>query len=144
MKTCQRFAFTSAAVVAAAGVGLGPRISDADLYWQSLRDQRHSFFAITAQLWRASLPLGAADLGLPYPTLVEWGGALRWLQLPVDHEPRELLARVQALGGHCRRYGPGQGLGPVVPAAARTVLQRLQTAFDSQHILNPGLDVHAN
>jgi glycolate oxidase FAD binding subunit len=133
-----------AAVVAAAAADFGPRISDADLYWQSLRDQRHSFFATRASLWRVSLPLGATDLELPYPTLVEWGGALRWLQLPVDHDPQELLTRVQALGGHCRRYGSGQGIGPVVPAAGRALLQRLQTAFDSQHILNPGLDVHAN
>lgn len=141
-----------AAVVAAASVDLGPRVSDANLYWQSLRDLRHSFFspndaptdASTDQLWRVSLPLGSPDLGLPYPNLVDWGGALRWVQLPAEHEPRELLARVQSLGGHARSFGSGQGLGPVVPTAGAAVLQRLQTAFDSQHILNPGLDVHAN
>lgn len=136
-----------AAVVAAASVDLGPRISDAEFYWHSLRDQKHEFFGRSEQaeqLWRVSLPFGAADLGLPYATLVEWGGALRWVQLPHEHDPRELLARVNTLGGHARRFGAGQGLGPIVPAAGQAVLQRLQTAFDSQHILNPGLDVHAN
>lgn len=133
-----------AAVVAAAGVDLGPRINDANLYWQSLRDQEHDFFATTDQLWRVSLPFGTADLGLPHPTLVEWGGALRWVQLPLEHNPQELLARVKKLGGHCRPFGSGQGLGPVVPAAGQATLQRLQAAFDPQHILNPGLDVYAN
>ena len=50
-----------AAVVAAASTDLGPRISDADLHWQQLRDHQHRFFQAPAQLWRVSLPLGAPD-----------------------------------------------------------------------------------
>lgn len=133
-----------AAVVAAASAGMGARVSDADFHWRAMRDLLHPFFHTDAQLWRISLPLGAPDLGLPYPTLVDWGGLLRWIQLPEDRDPRELRARVQTLGGHCRRFDSGQGISPVIPSAGQALVRRLQEAFDSQRILNPGLEAHAD
>src|SRR5699024_1322720 len=46
-------------------------------FWLSMRDQSHDFFA-EQPLWRISLPMGTAPLGLG-ASLHEYGGCVRWL-----------------------------------------------------------------
>jgi glycolate oxidase FAD binding subunit len=53
--------------------------AEAALFWSSLREQTHAFFAGEAPLWRLSLPSVAPPQALG-PTLIEWGGAQRWLR----------------------------------------------------------------
>ena len=45
-----------------------------------MREQTDPFFAGAEPLWRVSLPRTAPPLRLPGRQLIEWGGALRWLQ----------------------------------------------------------------
>jgi hypothetical protein len=53
----------------------------------SLREQTHAFFAGDAPLWRLSLPSVAPPQALG-PTLIEWGGAQRWLRAGDAGDPR--------------------------------------------------------
>ncbi len=140
-------------VVADATQGFGVSMRDPEQRWQSLRDHTHPFFAEVVDesqaplcLWRVSLPLGAEDLALPHPTLVEWGGALRWLAISND-DPKALTRlqqRVQELGGHVRQFGGGVGVAPTVPASQQPLVKRLRQAFDPLALFNPGLVASAN
>lgn len=56
--------------------------------WQACRDLRLPFFTNPPQpdmaLWRLSVAQTSPVLNLPWPQLVEWHGALRWLWAPLD------------------------------------------------------------
>ncbi len=124
----------------------GLPLTAADTFWRDLRDQRLGFFAGDAPLWRLSLPPAtAADvtdvLGAGTP-LIEWGGALRWLngELPVA-AVREIAS---AAGGHATLFRVGTGarpadgvLTPLAPVPLR-LHRNLKDAFDPTGILNPG------
>jgi glycolate oxidase FAD binding subunit len=71
----------AAAVAAAQRTLAGEVLEDAEAaaFWSSLREQTHAFFAGDAPLWRLSLPSVAPPQALG-PTLIEWGGAQRWLR----------------------------------------------------------------
>jgi len=89
----------------------GERVDDAlaTAFWDGLRDQRDEFFAAAqpqlaagAALWRLSLPPTTAPLALPGDTLVEWGGAQRWLvsdDAPARIRDNEQV-RIAYLGDH--------------------------------------------
>ncbi len=54
-------------------------------FWESVRDQRHEFFAAAAGeleqgsvLWRVSVPPTAKPFALAGRQFIEWGGAQRW------------------------------------------------------------------
>ncbi len=121
------------AAVRAARAALGGELADgADEYWESVREQRLAFFAAVRELWRVSLPAHSPVLPVAGPTLIEWGGSLRWLPGPQDGGAlRALAAR---LGGHATLYrapvkppeGPFQPLSP----AMLSIHKRLKAAFD--------------
>jgi glycolate oxidase FAD binding subunit len=53
--------------------------------WQACRDHTLPFFQPASPdlcLWRLSVPQTAPALALPYPQLMEWHGAQRWLWAP--------------------------------------------------------------
>ncbi|MFV3037773.1 hypothetical protein ACNI5A_32075, partial [Klebsiella pneumoniae] len=79
---------------------------DADVFWTSLRDQQHAFFAPhpSHALWRVSLP-GTHAPGLPgLPEvadddwLIEWMGGQRWCRTAAP--AARVMAAAQAAGGH--------------------------------------------
>lgn len=122
--------------------------ADADSFWNDLREQKLPFFTKDeTPLWRLSVP---ANTELPQSLgaqLVEWGGALRWVksERPMD----EIQDAV--FGGHVRRFRilstddgalriwveDGEAFSPL-PPTLMTLHQRLKSAFDPKHILNPG------
>jgi len=53
-------------------------------FWEGVREQTHAYFAGEAPLWRVSVPSHAPRLALAGDTLIEWGGALRWLRTDAD------------------------------------------------------------
>lgn len=119
----------------------GDAVDDASAvaFWDSLRDQTHPFFQ-QRPLWRIAVPPVAAPLDLG-PSLIEWGGGLRWLssQLPAA----ELRARVQACGGHATlyRYEDKPADVPVfhpMPPALERINRRMMEQFDPTGIFNPG------
>ncbi len=136
-----RLAGAVAAVRAAREQLGGEEVADAGAFWQSVREQHHAFFAGNAPLWRVSVAPVAPPL-VQGATLVEWGGALRWMRGDVDAAALRALA-VQC-GGHATlfrgnaelkaRVGVCQPLSPVLAKIHRNLKQ----AFDPAGVFNRG------
>ena len=121
--------------VRAAAQKIGGARLEARALWRDVREHAHAFFSAPGPLWRCAVPSACAPLGLPGDTLIEWGGALRWVR---DDDAREIAARA---GGHAslfrsddKRRGAFAPLDPVLMGLHR----RLKAAFDPAGILNPG------
>jgi glycolate oxidase FAD binding subunit len=118
----------------------GEIVNDAAEYWQHVREQRLAFFAAAVELWRLSLPPHSPVLPIPGPTLIEWGGSLRWIPGPQDGAALRTLAARS--GGHATLYRapvkPPEGPFQPLSAAMLSVHKRLKTAFDPQGIFNRG------
>ena len=135
-----RLSGARAAVEAAVQKMGGQLLQDADAFWDSLREQRHAFFADTSQgLWRLSVPTVAASLQLPGEQLIEWGGAQRWLKTSADAS--EIRAVAEQAGGHAVLFkGGDKSVGvfhPLAPAVAR-IHHNLKNTFDPAGIFNRG------
>lgn len=76
---------------------------------------------------------------LPGETLMDWGGALRWLKSEAPGE--EIRAAADSVGGHATLYRNGDRRGaiyhPLKPALL-ALHQRLKASFDPKGILNSG------
>ena len=118
----------------------------AEAFWTGLRDQTDEYFSAAAaaadggaSLWRVSVPQTAAKLDLAGDTLIEWGGAQRWLcsSAPAA-QVREAAA---SAGGHAtlfRAVDKSVGVfAPLSPPLAR-IHRELKRAFDPEGIFNPG------
>ncbi|MDX3906722.1 MAG: glycolate oxidase subunit GlcE [Pigmentiphaga sp.] len=113
----------------------------AGAWWRSLRDHTHSFLK-QRPLWRLSVPSTTPVLDLG-PTLIEWGGAQRWLA--GTYPARSLRNRVAQAGGHAtlfRATSAGEareaGVFHPLPASIATLHRRLKNEFDPDGIFNPG------
>lgn len=127
--------------------------------WEDCRHQQLPFFQAPAPdhaLWRLSLPQTAPVLDLPWPQLVEWHGAQRWLWAPLSAYAT-LRDAAHAAGGHASLFKApaGQTLDDAArsePALAFTarwaaqgaaaqshIAQRLKAEFDPHRIFNPDL-----
>jgi glycolate oxidase FAD binding subunit len=113
--------------------------SEADLFWQELREQRHAFYDDPRPLWRLSLASDRAPLALAGNRIYEWGGALRWLIS--DEAPQRIRDAAKQAGGHATLYRNGinrhEVFQPLSPKLM-TLHRRLKQAFDPHGILNPG------
>ncbi|MBS0373552.1 MAG: glycolate oxidase subunit GlcE [Proteobacteria bacterium] len=129
------------AAVAAAGRTLGgSRLGDAEaaVLWAALRDHAHPWLAPRTPLWRLSVPAASAALGLPGTTLIEWGGALRWVRS--DAPAATIREAARRAGGSAARWH-GAGLAPAhepLPAPLAAIHRRLKDAFDPDRRFNPG------
>lgn len=141
-----RLSGAQAAVRAAEQKLGGESVSDADEFWQALREQDFSFFTGAASgkaLWRLSVPSTAAPLALNGTTLIEWGGAQRWLIVDANAEVEAttIRAAAAAVGGHATLFrGGDKHVGvfqPLAPAIAQ-IHRRLKAGFDPSAIFNPG------
>ncbi|HMW18594.1 MAG TPA: glycolate oxidase subunit GlcE [Accumulibacter sp.] len=133
----------AAAAVAAARERLGGETlaeNEAAAFWQSLREQTHDFFNGEVPLWRLSLPSVAAPQALG-ATLIEWGGAQRWLR---GGDPATYRAAASAAGGHATLFRGDPALKAAVGvfqplnAPLLRIHRRLKTAFDPRGVFNPG------
>ncbi len=137
------------AAVAAATKTLGGEAlaaAPAAAFWDGMRHQRDAYFvsageavAAGATLWRLSLPATTEPLKLDGATLLEWGGALRWL---VSRAPQASVRHaVQALGGHATVYHARSRASDVFTPLGEPLLRihrQLKLAFDPDRVLNPG------
>ncbi len=137
-----RLSGAAAAVAAAQRELAGEALGDAEgeAFWHSLREQRHSFFAGDAPLWRLSLPSATSVQALG-PTLIEWGGAQRWLR---GGDPMGIRAAAAKAGGHATLFRGDQALKssvgvfqPLTAPLAR-IHRHLKRAFDPQGVFNAG------
>ena len=118
----------------------GEVVSNAESFWNDLREHRLELLRTSAELWRVSLPSTAPELDIPGPTLVEWGGALRWLPGPQDEAAiRESVIR---LGGHVTSYRnprqTTQGAFQPLSTGLTALHRRLKAVFDPHGIFNRG------
>ncbi|MOA19062.1 glycolate oxidase FAD binding subunit [compost metagenome] len=121
--------------------------------WDACRDHRLPWFndrlaRPDLALWRLSVPAQAPVLTLPEGArgpLIEWHGALRWVQAPRDFGPA-LQALAAQVGGSAQMFHAERTCATAAPHAAPARLQpalaalqaRLQQAFDPAGIFNPG------
>jgi glycolate oxidase FAD binding subunit len=141
------------AAVQSAGERLGGEAIPAELahtFWNGLRDQQDEFFteaqqvvAQSGQLWRVAVPQTAAPLGVQGlgSTLIEWGGAQRWvLTAPGDEATgRALMKAARDAGGHAQVFrGPGSGRTMELDPVLLRIHRQLKAAFDPQGLFNRG------
>ncbi len=115
--------------------------------WQACRDLRLPFFAQPPApdmcLWRLSVAQTAPALDLPWPQLVEWHGAQRWLWAPATAALALREAATQA-GGHASLFiAPSDASYPLertppLPAPLALIHQRLKAEFDPAGVFNRG------
>ena len=126
--------------VAAAARGLGGESMDGEAFWTSLREHTLPFFTRTGPpLWRISVPPGATALSITGETLIDWGGALRWVR--TDTPAAEVRAVAAHAGGHAALFRGGDRTGDVfhpLQPAVRALHERIKAAFDPVGIFNPG------
>lgn len=140
----------AAAAVQAACQGIGGERQDAltaGQFWLSVREQTASFFAHGDDtcLWRLSVPDTTGVLALADgETLLEWGGALRWIKAPAS-QAAVLRDVVAAVGGTITLFRrPRLAATPTTPvfhplAPPMLRIQRaLKQQFDPAGIFNRG------
>jgi glycolate oxidase FAD binding subunit len=157
-----------AAVEAACQELAGERLDppSAEVLWQSVREQTADFLACDAKhcLWRLSVPDTADVLPLgDLDTVVEWGGALRWVKAPAA-AAQALREAAHAVGGQAQLFRRSAAASVPWPAFLHPMaepLQRITRAlrqqFDPAGVFNPtrltgrfplapsaGKDVHAD
>jgi glycolate oxidase FAD binding subunit len=137
-----RLSGAQAAVDAAVRSLGGQTVENAELFWESLREQQLAFFNGDEPLWRLSVPSTASALVLKGRQMIEWGGAQRWLRADADPATADSIRRtVSAAGGHATLFrGGDKGVGvfqPLSPALA-AIHQRMKAAFDPSNVFNPG------
>ena len=124
----------------------------AEAAWLACREQQLPWFTDMAPehaLWRLSVPDTTHVLPCTETAtsaLVEWGGALRWVQAPIQHA-KAIQTLAASLGGSAVCFRPGAsvqwasaddfGFTPASAALWR-VQQRVKQAFDPKGIFNPG------
>jgi len=116
----------------------GELIPDSEPFWRSIREHKHAFFNNNQPLWRLSLP-PAADINLDGESMIDWGGAQRWLFS--DREADHIRSNVTDAGGHATLYKNSttdtEFFNPLDHNMLK-VQQQLKKAFDPENILNPG------
>jgi glycolate oxidase FAD binding subunit len=137
------------AAVNAAIVTLGGELIEAEFgsaFWRGLRDQTDAFFekadiaiAHGGALWRLSVPPATPPLELAGETLIEWGGAQRWLVTALPAATlRDAATRV---GGHAtlfRATDKSAGVFAPLKSPLDHIHRELKKAFDPCGLFNPG------
>ena len=137
------------AAVSAAIDSLGGELIEADFgteFWRGLRNHGDEFFQKArvavdagATLWRLSVPSTAPPLNLHGETLIEWGGAQRWL---VSAMPAGTVRdAAQRVGGHATIFlGKDKSAGVFAPLQSPLdrIHRELKKAFDPSGVFNPG------
>jgi glycolate oxidase FAD binding subunit len=92
-----------------------------------------------ASLWRLSVPSVAPPLPLEGDTLVEWGGAQRWLVCSAP--AAQVRAAAAAAGGHATLYraqDKSAGVFTSLSAPLARIQRDLQAAFDPDRVFHRG------
>ncbi len=149
-----RLSGAESAVAAAVRRLGGELLDDAASYWAAVRDQTHPFFAPfrapngsegaaqrTPALWRLSVRATAPHAEFGGATMIEWGGALRWLEAAEAGDAPQARAWAAAHGGHAtlfRASDKSAGVFQPLPPPLLALHQRLKAALDPAGIFNPG------
>jgi glycolate oxidase FAD binding subunit len=139
-----RFSGAEPAVASAIARLGGEPVDDDAAFWRDVRDQRHPFFARALEgtpLWRLSVKSTAPYADLGGEQMIEWGGALRWLEGGPRVDAGKLRAWARTHGGHAtlfRAADKSPGVFHPLAAPLAAIHARLEAEFDPHGILNPG------
>jgi glycolate oxidase FAD binding subunit len=137
-------AAVSAAVRQLGGDAVEPAAAIA--LWQGLRDHTGTFHCRALEaveqgqaLWRLAVPATTPPLGLQADTLIEHGGAQRWLltSLPAT----DVRSAAHRAGGHAtlfRALDKSAGVFAPLQAPLDRIHRSLKQAFDPRGLFNPG------
>lgn len=117
----------------------GETVSDAQVFWESVREQSYRFFQNAGTLWRLSLKSTTPPLNLPGGQLIEWSGSLRWLA--GDADPQAIRRAAENADGHATLFlGGHKSVGVFHPPTPEIMKlhKRLKQTFDPAGILNRG------
>lgn len=132
-----RLSGTDAGVRAARARVGGELVGDGESFWRDLREQRLPFFSGDAPLRRLSVPPATAPRDLPGRTLVDWGGAQRWVKTDINVD--ELNRRAATVGGYAMRWRGGSdspAARRALPSPLAALHRNLRQAFDPQGVFN--------
>lgn len=119
----------------------GQTDQNADQYWYQLKEHQLNFFNRNQSLWRLSLPANAPAMQLGNDCLLDWGGSLRWVYS--SDSPESVFESALQMGGHATMFRPlsGWSIGrfSALSEPAKSIHERLKSAFDPKGILNPGI-----
>lgn len=115
----------------------GDELPEGGNFWLQLREQQLDFFHTDRPLWRLSLPANAkADID--GETLIEWGGAQRWVKTDMDASTiRETVAKANGHASLFRNGDPQEEYFHPLSGKLRQLHMNLKLAFDPRCILNP-------
>ncbi|WP_455218384.1 glycolate oxidase subunit GlcE [Kaarinaea lacus] len=136
-----RLSGVETAVKSATNLVGGELIELGKQFWLDLKERRLDFFRLAelqqeGALWRLSLPPAVPPPALAGATLIDWGGAQRWL---ISGEPPDKIHQtVTAIGGYATRYSSSGAQLPPLNPTLRKLHQRVKEAFDPEGVLNPG------
>jgi glycolate dehydrogenase FAD-binding subunit len=133
-RLCVRLSGAEPAVRAAA-VKIGGTRVEAGQFWEAVREHKHAFFDGPQPLWRVAVPSVCPPLGASGDSLIEWGGALRWLR---GADARALAAKADGHATLFRSQGKRESVFAALDPVAMALHRRLKAAFDPAGILNPG------
>ncbi|MEN9417873.1 MAG: hypothetical protein RI988_1493 [Pseudomonadota bacterium] len=138
----------AAAAVQAARERMGGEAVEAplaDAFWAGLREQTDEYFTAVrpaleagSRLWRLSVAQVTPPLGLSGSTMLEWGGAQRWLLS--EAPPERVREAARAAGGHATVWRGDKSCGAFAtlsPSLAR-LHRALKQAFDPAGVFNRG------
>lgn len=135
------------AAVAAAQKTMGGDLVDESSHelWAALREQTLPFFELQdgESLWRVSVPDTVAPLPLG-PTLLEWGGAQRWVKRSGGrpaHDEQAIREAALAASGHATLFRSADKTVPVfspLKAPLDRIHRDLKKQFDPAGVFNPG------
>ncbi|MFM2399212.1 MAG: glycolate oxidase subunit GlcE [Pseudomonadota bacterium] len=142
---CVRLAGAHAAVSAAVLKMGGSIMQDAHAvsFWRGVREHTDAFFKQPRgghPVIRVTVPSTTPPLGLPGDTLMEWGGAQRWVMGCDLQQARDAAKNA---GGHATRFSQGDTaanggfMSPLDPVTKRIHLN-LKNEFDPAAIFNRG------
>ena len=117
--------------------------------WAACRDQTLPWFAarVAQDLWRLSVPATTPVLALPdgmAPPLVEWHGALRWVQAAPGHAQvlhdlaRQAGGSASLFRAHSADAASAESRFYPLSPALHAIHDRLRQSFDPAGIFNPG------
>jgi glycolate oxidase FAD binding subunit len=130
----------AAAALKAARVLIGGDTVENDAgLWESLREQTHAFLSNASDLWRLSVPSTAPPLNLG-ATLIEWGGAQRWVR-GTDADRSRIRDAAATARGHAtafRSSGARDDVFTPLKSGLAKIHRNLKKQFDPHGIFNPG------
>jgi len=117
----------------------GDNFDDDHSFWNNINEHTHPFFDSDLPLWRLSVAPHTPSLDIKGKSLIDWGGAQRWL---LSEEPTEkIFSSIKSTGGHAVLFRNGDREKQIFQPLQAKLLelhQNLKKSFDPNDVFNVG------